>query len=369
MMKLIGHQPASKKDGLIAFAGKGFFLVDATYKPVNKIKNQRQRNEAILSDLPELIQDLKRTIGNRRVKIVLVKANICRLLEEPLKTAGFKVINNGTVIPFPSHNHQPNFHKNIKKVFKSMNLNRLKETDLFARCYLRAPDGGAFAQYYASLNAIRPLLSSEEWPGSVTGFFINVIEDDTYDAVRLSYWTTSPEQPRQVVDKFVAEHSLEYVRQPGDPSPTRNSDKYGDEELRFRKFLATYTQIGLDIMEADLLNARRLFATFRWQVMVSRQPYKPHFEGTFQNHSPFYDALSDTEKDQFWSDLSNWPNPPQVDWAHMMVNMVLGCDWNQIFQRASIASLPPLSIQEINEGIKDQGFQIPQDWRPIEPQT
>jgi hypothetical protein len=122
MMKVIGESPATKKEGLTAFARKGFYLVDATYQPVNKIENDRQRNEAILSDLPELIQDLRNIIGNRRVKIILVKANICRFLEEPLKTAGFNVINNGTVIPFPSHNHQPNFHKNIKKVIEAVKI-------------------------------------------------------------------------------------------------------------------------------------------------------------------------------------------------------------------------------------------------------
>jgi hypothetical protein len=118
MMKVIGYKPTIKPDGLNAFSKKGLFLVNATYRPVNHIRNNRQRNGTIISDLPELIQDLKRTIGNQRAKIVLVKANICRLLEEPLKTAGFNVINNGTIIPFPSHNHQPNFHKNIKKVLR-----------------------------------------------------------------------------------------------------------------------------------------------------------------------------------------------------------------------------------------------------------
>jgi len=116
MMKLIGHQQASKADGLAAFSKKGLFLVDAIYKPVNQIENDKKRNEAILSDLPKLIQDLKNTIGNHRVKIVLVKANICRLLEEPLKTAGFKVINNGAVIPFPSHGHQKKFHNIIQEL-------------------------------------------------------------------------------------------------------------------------------------------------------------------------------------------------------------------------------------------------------------
>lgn len=122
MMKVIGHEPAIKEDGLVAFSKTGFFLVNATYSPVNHIKSMKKRNEAILADLPELIQDLKYSLGNQQVRVVLVKANICRLLEEPLKTAGFRVINNGTIVPFPSHNHQPNFHKQIKKVLSKAKI-------------------------------------------------------------------------------------------------------------------------------------------------------------------------------------------------------------------------------------------------------
>ena len=117
MMKVIGQSPATKEDGLIRFAHQGFFLLNATYQPVNHMKNNRQRNEAILTDLAELIQDLTSTIRNQRLKIVLVKANICRLLEEPLISAGFNIINNGTVVPFPSHGHQTKFHQAIKKLF------------------------------------------------------------------------------------------------------------------------------------------------------------------------------------------------------------------------------------------------------------
>ena len=118
MMKIIGHKASSKEDGLAAFASKGFFLVDATYRPVNQIKNQKKRNQAILSDLPDLILDVKGIIESQQdeISIVLVKANICRLLEERLMAMGMNVINHNTVIPFPSHGHQKRFHENMREV-------------------------------------------------------------------------------------------------------------------------------------------------------------------------------------------------------------------------------------------------------------
>lgn len=239
-----------------------------------------------------------------------------------------------------------------------MSLNRITETDLFGRFFLNASDRGPFNGYYDSLNAIRPLLKSDEWIKNVTGFYINV--DGNYDAIRLSYFTASPDQTKKVVNHFVAEHRLKSIKDPEAPSSTRVSEEYGGEELRFRRFLSTYTLIGLDIMEADLQNTRCLFATFRWQIMRARRPYKPHFLRIFKTQSPFYNSLSESEKNQFWSDLSHWPNPPQVDWAHFFVNMVLGCDWVNDVWKTFLSPQPALSIREINELVRDQGFQIPE---------
>jgi len=244
-----------------------------------------------------------------------------------------------------------------------MNPNQIKETDLLGRFFLRAPNDGESSDCYRSLEAIRPLLKSKKWSESVTGYYINIT--DHLDGVRLSYFTSSPEQPKKVVDHFTSEHELENIKCPEVPHKT-------DDELRFRKYLVTYTQIGLDIMKADLFNARCLFATFRWQVMTARKPYKPRFIRTFQTQSPFYNSLSSAEKDQFWKDLAYWPNPPQVDRAHLFVNMVLGFDfiwpeaWSQLLQDG-----PALSILEINELmkrnrklLKQQYFQIPNNWHP-----
>lgn len=242
-----------------------------------------------------------------------------------------------------------------------IDLSRLEETDLFGRFYIKAPNGGRFHGYYNSLNAIRNLLASPEWLSTVTGYYINVTGEN--DIVRISYWTVTPRQTRALVDRYVSEHELEHIRQPTNPKRTRNSDAYGGEEMRFRRYLATYTQIGLEIMETDLLNARSLFATFRWQVMRAGRAYEPHFLKTFENQSFFYNSLSVSGKLQFWLDLAHWPDPHQVDWAHMFVNMVLGADWFPVWKNFHPPQ-PPLSIPEINKLIKLMGFKIPHNWAP-----
>ena len=235
-------------------------------------------------------------------------------------------------------------------------------TDVTGRFYLQQPGGGGrFAGYFASLEALRPMLAGAAWQAAVTGYYLNVAGD--FDAVRLTYLTTTPEAVRQVVEDYCAAAGLAQSAPPEPPNPSVISGSYGGEELRFRRFLWTYPLIGLDLLAADPRHARCLFATFRWQVMAARQPCRPHFARTFERDSPYYRALPPAEQEQFWADLAHWPNPPQVDWAHMMVNMLLGCDWLGEWRSYFCQPQAPLSLAEINARVAEQGFTIPEGWR------
>jgi hypothetical protein len=206
-------------------------------------------------------------------------------------------------------------------------LERLSEDDLFGRFYLKKiPDEGPFKNYYASLDAIRPLVKGRRWLDSVTAYYMNAAV--TRNALRLSFFTSRPEDTVKAVEGFISVNNLEHSGEPEYPHAAVVSALYGNEELRFRRFLYISTLVMLDLMESDLSYARSLFAKFRFQFMSSGEHYENHFLKAFEERSPAYRALTDAEKRQFWLDLKNWPNPPQVDWIHLPVNMVLGCDIN-----------------------------------------
>jgi hypothetical protein len=86
MMKLIGQSPRSKIEGLRAFQARGWLLVDATYEPVNKCDDEAKRNAIILRDYPRLIADLTQLTPERTVPIILIKKNVCELLESGFLT-------------------------------------------------------------------------------------------------------------------------------------------------------------------------------------------------------------------------------------------------------------------------------------------
>ena len=118
MMKLLDFSAKNKKEGLELFQKEGYVIVDATYEPVNRLKG-KQRNDVILRDFDALIEDLEKISPGKQVPIILVKANICRLLEARLEQHGFNVENKGIVVPFPSTGQQKKFHEEIGKFFSA----------------------------------------------------------------------------------------------------------------------------------------------------------------------------------------------------------------------------------------------------------
>jgi hypothetical protein len=119
LMKELGiTPPATKVEGLRAIQKRGWVLVDATYRPVN---NDKRRDFVIGRDYPEFCDDLKRLLSSRwnEIPLVLIKANVCRLLEPELKADGFKVLNGSRIVPFPGYGHQNNFGVKFREIVGS----------------------------------------------------------------------------------------------------------------------------------------------------------------------------------------------------------------------------------------------------------
>jgi hypothetical protein len=113
MMKFLGINAISKRDGLIKFQNAGYLLVDATYNPVNHLQGKK-RNDLIFNDFSLLLEDLNVLNTDKKIPLILIKANICRLLEKPLIESGYEVQNKGVVVPFPSTGQQKKFREQMK---------------------------------------------------------------------------------------------------------------------------------------------------------------------------------------------------------------------------------------------------------------
>ena len=111
IMLQLGLSPPTKQIGLHELQQRGWVLVDATYQPVNKLTKDasHNRDEVIAKDYPLLLNDLASLMPNRSIPLVLVKANVCRILEPLLLKDGFSVLNGGRPIYFHSNGQQTNF--------------------------------------------------------------------------------------------------------------------------------------------------------------------------------------------------------------------------------------------------------------------
>jgi len=117
MMKdVLEIKPSTKDEGLREFATRGFLLLDATYTPVNHPHlSPRERDQLILNDLPLLLDELRKCAAPD-TKLVLVKANVCRLLDSTLTGYRFAVLNQGRTVPFPSTGQQKKFREVVRQV-------------------------------------------------------------------------------------------------------------------------------------------------------------------------------------------------------------------------------------------------------------
>jgi hypothetical protein len=122
MMKQLGVDPrCPKEDGLREFQRKGWFLVDATYKPVDKLSDSsadrviKRRYQSLRNDLATLIPD-------RSTPLVLIKVNVCHILEPRLTEDGFSVLNGGRAVYFPSNGRQPDFHRQFGAILESAGI-------------------------------------------------------------------------------------------------------------------------------------------------------------------------------------------------------------------------------------------------------
>jgi hypothetical protein len=120
MKQLLDHRPHTKEEGLREFQRRGWVLVDATYEPVNT--PEARRDSIIERDYPSLLEDLKGLISDRAVPLILIKANVCRVLEPKLLKDRFNVVNRGLVIYFPSNGRQTEFYRQFSAILKSAGI-------------------------------------------------------------------------------------------------------------------------------------------------------------------------------------------------------------------------------------------------------
>lgn len=222
-------------------------------------------------------------------------------------------------------------------------------------------EADSLSEYFEHVATFAAFLENGQLGDTITGCYMNRIPRPYGRTFRLTYFTRRPSDARSKIFRFAGDRLLP-IAEENKPDEENIALEYGGIKLEraFRSYLSTYSWIGVDLLNSDRQYARRLCAVFRWRVFPAGTSYREYFRPSFQNRSQAYRSLSTTAKAAFWENLARWPDPFQTDWAHMLVNMVVGHDWGN--PPVTFAQKPPARNPLIDK--RCDTIQIPQSWSP-----
>lgn len=103
-----------KEQWLQKFKDDGWFMIEALPESLKHEVTKPQRQELIRQNLPSLIEKV-RGLAQPDTKIILIKSNVFDVAAEPLRQAGFNVLNS-ELLDYPGHFNQKAYREKLAKL-------------------------------------------------------------------------------------------------------------------------------------------------------------------------------------------------------------------------------------------------------------
>jgi hypothetical protein len=100
-----------KEHWLRQFQQDGFYMIEALDDSQEHEVTKKQRQEHIRSSVPKLIERVQELAGPD-TKIILIKSNVFDVAAEPLRDAGFTVLNT-ELVDYPGHFNQRAYREKV----------------------------------------------------------------------------------------------------------------------------------------------------------------------------------------------------------------------------------------------------------------
>src|SRR5262249_33708745 len=107
---------ASKEQWLSRFAGDGWYMIEALTESQEHEVTKPERQMKIAAALPDLVGRLGKLAGPK-TGLILIKSNVFEVAAEPLKTAGFRVLNT-ELLDYPGRYNQKAFREKLANLAK-----------------------------------------------------------------------------------------------------------------------------------------------------------------------------------------------------------------------------------------------------------
>lgn len=105
-----------KEMWLRRFQSDGWYMIEALEVSQEHEVTKQQRQERIRNVLPRLIERVK-DIAETDTKIILIKSNVYDVAAEPLRKAGFTVLNTG-LLDYPGRFNQRDYREKLQAYAK-----------------------------------------------------------------------------------------------------------------------------------------------------------------------------------------------------------------------------------------------------------
>lgn len=105
-----------KEQWLQRFKSDGFYMTETLEKSLAHAVKKPERRKLIQEALPRLIERLKE-LCDSDTRIILIKSNPFDIAAEPLREAGFNVLNQA-LVDYPGHYNQEAYRKKLTALIK-----------------------------------------------------------------------------------------------------------------------------------------------------------------------------------------------------------------------------------------------------------
>jgi hypothetical protein len=109
----------NKEQWLRRFQSDGWYMIEALPTSLRHEVTKKQRQTFIRDHLPELIDRVKKLV-DENTKIILIKSNVFDVATEPLRAAGFTVLNQH-LLDYPGHFNQQAYREKLATYAKQIN--------------------------------------------------------------------------------------------------------------------------------------------------------------------------------------------------------------------------------------------------------
>lgn len=105
----------AKKEGwLRRLQADGMYMIEALEKSVRQVVKKKERQSRIKEALPRLIERVNE-LADDDTKIILIKSNVFDVAAEPLRKAGFNILNT-ELVDYPGRFNQRAYREKLTKL-------------------------------------------------------------------------------------------------------------------------------------------------------------------------------------------------------------------------------------------------------------